>query len=347
MEPRTVLYGPFSVDVTALAIAIVSAVVAPVFVAIGLSVWNVHCERASAVMCRVQLRRGAEFGPAFPLDGVSTTKRFVRSGKGTPHWDGRLVLHAANGSKYSSNETALEAVESAQAQLQRFLTDSQAAAIEIEVVNRFWPFLLALVFFATAGFMGKAALRGAGRVKLSLDSSRCLLVERSFLGVPLSRRSLDVSGAHGVDIEWKQVASPALRSRHAREQFGRLRLLTSNLGDVPVLTSFARGHSVHIRAATELRALLELPSAENTANPERVPGYNWNSWAGRFAACWVGMCTGSLVGITLGAALALTVGGAQLSDSAGGPFYFGGMALGVAGGIALALYLTSAERLNR
>ena len=348
MHDRAIQYGPFSVDVTALAIAIVSMVVTPVFVAIGIGVWNVRCERASAVLCRVQLRRGAEFGPAFALDRVTTTKRFVRPSKGTPHWEGRLILHASNGARYSSSETALEAVESAEARLQHFLPDDQARVIEIELVNRYWPFLLALVFLGTAGFMGKSALRGAGRAKLSLDDSgRCLLVERSFLGIPLSRRSLELAGVHGVDIEWKQIASPAQRGSHAREHVGRLRLLTNNLGGVPVLTSFARGHSVHVRAATQLRALLGLPPAENTAIPERPVGYDWSSGAGRFAACWVGMCTGSVVGIAIGAGLALTVGGAKLSDSAGGPFYFGGMALGVAGGIALALYLTSAERLNR
>lgn len=339
-----ITYGPFSVRMDLLAGALAGLIGAPLLIGFGGSMTRIHCERGATLSC-------AMWTWFFKLDTQRFTPVSVRTTfarriyKNHPSDYGRIVITDDRGREHSSIEVSYSESNQRVTELQAFLRSSRAGDIAF-TLHESWGVLGLGVF---SGFLFiilcPVAMRGAGRIHLQFaEDSRELIARRSFWGIPLSKRHIDIANAKAVNIEWKSISVPMSRPSVPTETAARICILTSRGNQA--LSTFARGRSIHLSMAKDLRKWLGLPPMEDVL-PPRAPGFDWSSPMGRFSACWAGISVGALTGMTLGCFGALTLGGMRMSSGAGGPWFVGGAILGIAGGIATALYLTSRTRLER
>jgi len=340
-----IIYGPFSVRMDLLAGALAGLIGAPLLIGLGGSMTRIHCERHATLSCTMWTWNFKTNTQCFKPESARTTYT-RRIYKGHPSEHGRVVIMDDKGREHSSIEVDYAESNQRAAELQAFLRNPDASEIRFILHESWW--ILGLGLFSAFLFivMVRAAMRGAGRVQLQFaEDSRELVARRSFWGIPLSTRHIDIAGAKAVTIEWKAVPVPMSRPSTLTEPAARVCIHTTR-GTQALLSTFARGRNIHLSVAKELRMWLGLPPAEDVL-PPATPGFDWSSSMGRFSACWAGTCVGALAGITLGCFGALTLGGLRMTDGAGGPWFVGGAMLGITGGIAVALYLTSRSRLER
>jgi hypothetical protein len=340
-----ITYGPFSVRIDLLAGPLISIVVAPLLICLGGSFTRIQCERSTGLSCRMWTWYFTVDDHTFtPASARTTHSQHTYKGRTTDH--GRVVILDDRSREHISVEVDYAESRQRAAELQAFLQNPHSKELSFTLHDSWLILGLGILMAIVGAVMGRAALRGAGRVHLDFSEDRRELVaRRTFWGIPLSTRHIDILGAKAVTIEWKAQRQPLSKTYTPPETTGRVCVQTPR-GIQPLLGTFPRGRNIHLAMAKELRMLLGLPPADDEA-PAPTPSYDWSSFGGRFAACWAGTCVGALAGIALGSVGALTLGGQKMPDGAGGVWYFGGLAMGVAGGIAAALYLTRKSRLER
>jgi hypothetical protein len=290
----------------------------------------------------------------FPLASLREVRveRTQTSNKGrTTRW-GAVALQIGKRELVMLRESESLA-EAHVAALQAFLASQDAPEIRLET-ERSPAWLIPLAFFALAGFgLLYSVWAGRRRFRCTFNGlAQQLIVQAEWpLGIAVGApRTVELRNPLEVEVEWGNAATDFFTpARMPGPRGGRLRVRLKDGQEIWLDEKRWPGYRVHIAAAEELRMLLGCP-LRTTAQADRVaaeheaarprPAATWTSFGGKVATAWLGVCCGSLLGIFAGAIGAITIGGQKASDSADGPFFFGGMFLGMFAGVALAWRFT-------
>ena len=259
----------------------------------------------------------------FPLDQLRGARVIeVKSGKST-----RSVVQLDLGArKWRMVPTTAAETQRVAAKINDFVK-SDAPTFEVRQHNPIWFGLVGIGFLLAGTVLIWSGLRGAGRIRLEVTSDRIRWTRRVF-GLRLSKGELRMDAfrdaVRDVVVEWSKRSHFFQHRHELPETFARLRVIDKDGTSRPIVERSFRGHKVHLRAAAELRRVLELPprpaDAQReqdhlaaAARPPETPS-SFSGKGGRFAAAWLGMCLGALGGMMLLALFKLIFQSASTSD---------------------------------
>lgn len=335
-------WGPFPIRPVRLALAAFSILIGALFAWMGLQGQTLVCERGRDPICRTEgfLLADEELAGR-TLEAVEI--QTVRRGKGRGAEYGTVILKSDRG-RLALLEVEGDVARAVAARLDAFRTSNE---VQIREELRGEPLVLviSLIAVSVALSLTRSGFAGVGRMELVVREG-WLDARRRVLG--LSGRTGSVSLAHTEDVivEWTDEKDFWLSRGQRPRKLGRLALVRTGGGRTPVTDAFWPGETLHLRAATALRALLDLAPmrggveeqlAAIERNPERP------QWAKllptRIALCWLGACCGSLVGIALFGTLGALLGAFRSNESIPEWVIGGGGAVGALAGIVFVLWL--------
>lgn len=235
--------------------------------------------------------------------------------------------------------------------IENFRQHSDVMRVKIATERELYG-LFAMVLMGAAGItLLGSVIASRRRFRCAFDDARQqLIVQQEWpFGISLGdAERFDLKQPQDVDVDWGEVedSNPTLR---APSKGGRLVVRFADGRQLPLSRHRFIGYRIHIEAAEALRALIGCPARSSIAREtfiaanERArpqPSPFWTSLFGKIAAVWIGGCCGSLLGILVGVTLSLQTGLHKATDPVGGPWYFGGLSIGLFGGIAFAWSLT-------
>lgn len=358
---RTVTWGPFPLRRARLAVGLAVVVFGCLMGFIALLHDTLTCRRGEggAGECMYESGGRRDRTLRFPLSAVAETGvRYTetRSKGSVTRW-GQLVLRIKTPDRERDLVLTRELAEYAdphERELKDFLATPSRGQLRIET-QRYTPLV---VFALILGLVGLgvlwSVLSGRRRYLLTWDDiGQELWVQPEWpLGIRLGfgaparhplRRPVEV------EVGWGHVSDFFTHARSVGPRGGSLSIRLEDGSTVSLSERPLLGYGVHLRAAAALRDLLGCPrrsavdedrieATSQAARPE--PPAGMQGFGGKIATVWIGTCTGSLLGIFVGALLALTVGHQKSTDMAGGPYFYGGMMAGIAGGVWLAWRVT-------
>ena len=340
-------YGPFPVPRLLLALAAPLVLVGALFVVMGLDHGELRCEDTTCVYQRTTLVRSRS--RAFPLSqlhGAQATE--IRSKNGVR---GQVRLDV-NGQPFLLSSTSVGEARYVARSIKQHVANADSRWM-VRQDNERWPAAAGAValLLALAALLWAAKGSGTLRVEVSGEGLRW---RRRLLGIRLASGETPLPrDVNDVVIEWSTRRTFFQHRHEPPKTFGRLAVVTQRGTKVPVLGAYA-GHAVHLRAAAELRDALELPprTPEREAEYERSaaaarPAETPSTFAGvggRFAAVWLGLCVGAISGIALFGMGKLLLRVGSIDDPVGTLDLLLGAGGGAAGGVWLALRLTTRRR---
>lgn len=330
----------------------------------GLMRSTLICARSGELAGQCELSRNGFDAPRrFPLDSLRELKitysETRNKGRVTKH--GRILIPALPGGRpIALQSEGRDAADRNAAALRTFASDPAAQQISIATER---PYVMLIIggLMALMGFSFLyTVIAGRRRLLFRWDAlTRQLEVQLQWplgfdSGAP---KKIAIESPCDVEICWERVDDFWTSSRSPGPPGGWLRIRAAGGRQVDLSLMglglgkgrAQAGYRVHIRAAEALRRLLRCPprSAEEEAliaasyekaKPQVAPGFQ--GVGGKAAVVWLGACCGSLIGLAVSGSLAVGLGFKKLSDDAGGPWFFLGILLGAAAGIAIALRLT-------
>ncbi len=353
-EPTvTVLWGPFPVRWGPLVAVVPCLFLGILLTMMGFDKGVLRCERAHN-FCGYQrttfINRRVR---PFPLDQLRGARVIeVKSGKRT-----RSAVQLDLGErKWRMVPTTAAETQRVAAKINEFVK-SDAPTLEVHQHNPIWFGLVGIGFLLAGMALLWSGLRGAGRIRLEVASDRIRWTRRILrLRASSGEFRLDAfrDAIRDVVVEWSKRSHFFQHRHEIPETFARLRVINKDGSSRPLVERSFRGHEVHLRAAAELRRVLELPPRREdaqreqdhlaaAARPPETPG-SFSGRGGRFAAAWLGMCVGSLGGMAVLGMFKLISQTASASDQITDLDALIGGGGGALTGILLALRLTRPKK---
>jgi hypothetical protein len=336
----TIVHGPFPIGLAQLALAVVALTIATLFATMTFDDARLDCDRAADV-CRYRESRLFQRIDQFRLSDIqAVTVDVMRHAKGGGTGVPCLTLPSG---QLRLKDTALDEANDFAHRLRADL-NRRSAKVGLDLRADRGGEIPAVVFTAAMLLALFFALRRTGRVTMGLDGS-ALRVERTFFGLPVSSRVLDLIGVDDVEVEWERAERDAKRLTPPRT-YGRL-VLVRGAEREPLTSVTFPGYRLHLAAAELLRAALALPPrspAAEALQAERARQFMPAPLAGgaglMIGVVWMGIAGGGLVGfvVSFGGLAVLGVMGPVV-----GPLVAAGMLLGAVLGAAAAVAFTRAS----
>lgn len=346
-----VVWGPFPLRRARLVGGLAILAMGLLFLLVGVQRQVLSCARSGALAEQCEWRTGLRERSVrrFPLSSLQLVRVVYTqtSNKGhVTHW-GQLILDIGGREKALARQEVAAADASA-ARLRAFLGDPTQQELRIDTGIHVAMLLFGGAFALGGLWMLHSVWYGRRRFRFTWDGLTQQLSMQLLWPPGLAKgppQTFTLQRPVEVEISWEEVKDAFSSSRSPGPRGGRLLVRLQHGGSETLLPYPLPGYRVHIRAAERLRALLRCPPRsadaaariEDTYEAERPKlGPGWTGISGKIAVTWLGACCGALLGIAASGVLGLLLGAIKLSDSADGPWFFGGMIGGIAGGIALA-----------
>lgn len=340
-RPRagSVAYGPFPVRKGRLLGSFAALLVAVIAATIALQEEQLTCTADARCVLGSTLVPSSPSLPSSPLRRVSVA--IVSGSKGAKH--GVVVLAFDDGREVRLLQVTPAEAEDAAREIRSGIEAKRPIDVTVHGPR------IALVFTLGAAAMWLtmlySALKGLGRMRLELvQDGAGLRVRRRVLGIPLGARELSLEGVTDVRVETGTLGEMWLTRGQAPSPAARLVAVDRSGESRPITDRVFPGQAVHLRAASDLRALLGF---------ERQPGGVEDQLVSlpkiitplstRIAFAWIGVTVGSLLCVAAFGLLGLAFGLLRANDTMEGAVLGGGGIVGAASGIFLALYLTRAR----
>lgn len=351
LPQETVIWGPFPLRRARLVAGLVILPMAALFFLVGLQRDILICARSGALsgQCEWQLGRREKSVRRFSLATLRSLRvaytETHNKGRVT-HW-GQLGLNIDGHERLMLRQPAAEA-DKAAASLQTFLRDPAQQEVRLDTGWSLTMLGLGVAFMLVGGGLLYSVWYGRRRFRFTFDSTmQQLSMQLQWpLGIEVGPAvTWSLPSPVDVEISWAEVKDALSSSRSPGPRGGLLQVRLSDGESTALLPRPMPGYRVHIQAAEQLRRLIRCPERSAAAaarteasyaaeRPQLGPG--WTGAGGRVAATWLGACCGALLGIATSGVLGLMLGFVKASDSAEGPWFFGGMLGGIAAGVALA-----------
>lgn len=361
---REVRWGPFPLRGWRLVSGLGLSAIGILCCVFGLLRSTLSCARTGALAGQCELSRSGFDAPRrFPIESLRELKvaysETRNKGRVTRH--GRILIPVLPGGRAIALQSeGRDAADRNAAALRTFAGDPAAQQIAIATER---PYAM-LIIGGLMALMGVSFLysviAGRRRFLFQWDALTRQLEVRLVWPLGLGSgapKTVSIDSPQDVEICWERVEDFWTSSRSPGPPGGWLRIRAAGGRTLDLsLTALGLGkgraqpgYRVHLRAAEALRRLLRCPprSAEEDARvtasyekakPQAAPGFQ--GAGGKAAVVWLGACCGSLVGLAVSGSLAVGLGFKKLSDDAGGLWFFLGILLGAAAGIAVAWRLT-------
>ena len=350
--PReAVTWGPFPLRRARLAGGVAIFALSVVLLLAGLQRHVLTCARSGTLSGECEWQTGLRDSSVrrFPLAALASVRVAYTQTQHKGHvtnW-GQLVLSVDGRERMLLRQAAAEADQAA-ARLQAFLRDPEQKELRLDTGWSLPMLGLGAAFALAGGGMLYSVWYGRRRFRFTWEAAaQQLSMQLQWpLGIDVGAKvTFSLASPVDVEISWEEVKDAFSSSRSPGARGGRLHVRPARGESTTLLPQPMPGYRVHIVAAEQLRRLLGCPersAAEATRTeaayaaerPQLGPG--WTGSGGRVAATWLGACCGALLGIAISGLLGLMLGLVKMSDSTDGPWFFGGMLGGIAGGVALA-----------
>ena len=329
-------YGPFPVHGGGVSISLVFLVVALAALVGALDEDRVVCTPGASCVVSHRLMEDPQPFPSSALRGADVT--IERGSKGARY--GVVTLVLASNTRIRLARTDPSSAEDIAARI-RSAVDAQAPVDE-RIRGPWWAGIAAAVFVALGIASARSSLRGLGRIRLELlRDGAALGVRRRVLGVPVSSYEVSLDQVTDVRVEEGGISYP-LASRHAPPAPAGRIVLGDRSGIVrPVTDRMLPGLTTHLRAASALRAALEMepqPGGVEQKLAALTPVVT--SLGHRLAYSWIGVTVGGLLGLAAYGITGLALGLLRGRDGPGVGAFAVGFGGGAALGVALVMYLT-------
>lgn len=328
-------YGPFPIRQGRLVASFAALLVVLLLTFFAIEQEHVVCTPgANCVITHTILSRTRAFPMAALRDARVEINQGSKGGK-----DGIVVLVIDGAREVRLQRvTPAEAAEIA-ASIRASLASKQP--INVTLPRSWWLILPALGLLVVWITMAYSALKGLGRFQLDVvQSGAGLRVRRHIFGVPVSSHVVSLEGVMDVRLEGGVLGEMWLSRGEISSPAARIVLVDRADARRALTAAVFPGEAVHLRAASELRAILGL---------ERRPGGVEEQLASlsmvttppgaRIALLWIGLTVGSLLGMGLFGVVGLALGLLRASELEGWHLAVGGVFGGV-GGLALVVYRT-------
>ncbi len=192
------------------------------------------------------------------------------------------------------------AAESTAAELRHRLATEGPFVVDVR--GPIWMLAVSAALVGGAVWLFVAGLRGIGRFAIDVvQGGTALEVRRSVLGVPLGAVVVPLEGAVDVIVE-RGVIPTFWRARgQPNPPGGRLVLVTRRPEPRPLAAALLPGLTTHLRAACELRRLLDMPPTRGGVEEELAAVQPITTpLASRLVLIWSGLFGGGVGGLLLG-----------------------------------------------
>lgn len=348
---EAVVWGPFPLRRARLVSGLAILAMGLLILLLGQQRHVLTCARSGVLAEQCEWRTGLRERSVrrFPLSALRLSRVVYSqtSNKGhVTHW-GQLILDIG-GRERAMPRQEVAAADASAGRLRTFLSDPAQQELRIDTGMQVGVLLMGGAFALAGAWLLYSVWYGRRRFRLTWDALTQQLSMQLLWPPGIAKgppQTWTLPKPVEVEISWEEVQDAFTSSRSPGPRGGRLLVRLQHGGSEALLPAPMPGYRVHIRAAEGLRALLRCPPRSPDAaariedayaaeRPKLGPG--WTGLGGQIAVTWLGACCGALAGIALGGVLGLLLGAIKLSDSADGPWFFGGMFGGIAAGIALA-----------
>lgn len=213
---------------------------------------------------------------------------------------------------------------------------------EVEVHGPTWVVGISGLLVLGAIWLFVAGLRGIGRFTVDVvQRGTALEVRRRVFGLPLGGEVVPLAGVVDVVVE-RGVIPTFWRARgQPNPPGGRVVLVTRGEGPRPLASGLFPGSTTHLRAAVELRRLLDLPPTRGgveeelaAVQPVRTPP------ASRFVFAWAGMFGGGVAGVLVGTVPVIALRKAGAGEQVVGATLLGCAIVGAVTAVTIAIRAT-------
>lgn len=332
----SVRYGPFPVRTGRLAFALLLVLVALVVALVALAQDHLTCTPgATCVVTRAFPSRTLWF----PMSALRDARVDIERGsKGGSH--GMVILVMDDGRELPLQRVTPERAAEVGAAIRAGLSSEQR--IDVTLRGPWWTFPFALVMLAITLSMARSAAKGLGRFRLDVTrGGAALRVQRYLLAIPVSSREVSLEGVADVRVERGTLGEGWLNKGEAPSPAGRIVLVDRSGATRPLTDAFFPGEAVHLRAASDLREILDLERRrhgveEQLASLPRVV----TPLGARVAALWTAAAVGAVAGLALFGLTGLALGLLRTRDPLEVWHIAAGGGGGAIAGVALTVYLT-------
>lgn len=351
LPEEAVIWGPFPLRRARLAGGVAILPLAGLLFLIGLQHHILTCARSGPLSGQCEWQTGLRESSVrrFPLAALRSVRvaySQTQNKNHVTHW-GQLALNIDGRERMLLRQPAAEADQAA-ASLQAFLRDPAQPTLRLETARSLPMLGLGAAFALVGGGLLYSVWYGRRRFRFTWEvTTQQLTMQLQWPpGIDVGPAvTWSLPSPVDVEISWGEVKDAFSSSRSPGPRGGRLQVRLAGGELTSLLAAPMAGYGVHLRAAEQLRRLIRCPERSAAAaarteaayaaeRPQLGPG--WTGSGGRVAATWLGACCGALLGIAVSGTLGLVLGVLKTSDSADGPWFFGGMLGGIAAGVALA-----------
>ncbi|AUX23116.1 uncharacterized protein SOCEGT47_036350 [Sorangium cellulosum] len=329
-------YGPFPIRLGRLGLFLVMFLVAPLLALVALERDRLVCTPGARCVVTHTI---ASRTRAFPMAALRDARAdIVRGSKGGKN--GVVVLVLDGGRELRLMQVTPERAGEAAAAIRAGLAGQRR--IDVTLSGPWWMLLLSIGLLVFGLTMAYPSFKGLGRFRIDVTHGGAgLRVRRHLLALPVSSREVSLEGVTEVRVEAGVVREVGLGKGEAPMPAGRIVLVDRAGATRPLTAAALPGQAVHLRAASELRALLGLERRPHGVEEQLASLPPLTTPPGvRVAHAWIGLAVGALVGIGLFGLSGMALGLLRAS----GPLEGWHLAVGGGGGaivgVALALRLT-------
>jgi hypothetical protein len=332
----SVTYGPFQIRKGRFVVSFSPLVIAIVVALMALETDRLVCTPDGS--CAVTHSLGSD-GPVFPMARLRSVRVDTETGsKGTKY--GVVVLGIEGGRDVRLTKTTPDHAAEAASDIRASIASTRP--IEVVVQGPRWMLLLAAALLVMWISVAYSALKGLGRLRLEiLRGGAALRVQRRVFRVPTTSHEISLDGVTDVRVETGSLGEAWLNRGELPSPAARLVLADPSGRARPLTDRFWPGRAVHLRAASDLRAILGLAPQPGGVEDQlaALPPATTNLGM-RIAYCWIGLTCGALVGTGLYGVLGLALGVFNARDGLDGWAVAIGAGGGATAGALLALYST-------
>jgi hypothetical protein len=267
--------------------------VALLFIMMGLARQHLVCDPPTDACVLTRLVGG---DAQFRMSSLSGVRTDVRSGSRGGKF-GVVILSFRDRPPIEMMQTSVERAEEASASISSGIESRQR--IDVTLRGYWWMALVGLGAIAMGISMAVSGLERIGRMHLEIiQNGAGLRSWRTVLGIPFAARTTSLEDVTDVTVELGSLED-AWRSRGAEPMVaGRIVLVAKSGEQRPLSTVLYPGHSLHYRAAAQLRRRLGMERLPGGVEEklETIPLVT-TPIGTRIGLAWAGVTTGGLLGL--------------------------------------------------
>ncbi|EYF08057.1 hypothetical protein [Chondromyces apiculatus] len=331
----SVRYGPFPVRWKLVFFAGAALLSALVLALVALARDHLVC--TPGARCVVSTAPWMSVRAAVPMAALRDARADLgKNTKGNAY--GVVVLVLDGGGEVRLQRASVDEAQQAAATIRARLAVRQR--IDVTVGGSWWLLLFSAGALAAGVSMASTALKGAVTFRLDLvQGGQALRVRKQLLGVPLPGATLSLAGVTDVRVEGARTEEAWSDRAEAPLPAGRLVLVDRTGATQPITASALPGTAVHLRAASALRALLQMPLQRDVEAQLASLPWRRTPPGARLVLAASGATMGGLLGVGALAVAGIALGVLDAREGRAWVFVVGGVA-GAAVGLALAVFFT-------